>query len=90
MGLEEIHNPVCTIREGFLEEVVSQEGRKSRSQLGQGKDRRKYPGVTGFQTQLLMTKTEERSHVGAPKGETLSQPGPGGSRKVSCMRRHLS
>lgn len=42
-GVEEVPNSVFSIREGFLEEVVSQDGRKSRSQLGKGRDRRKHP-----------------------------------------------
>lgn len=36
MGVEEVRNPVCSIKEGFLEEVVSQDG------LGEERDRRKH------------------------------------------------
>lgn len=70
MGVEEVPNPVCTVREGFLEEVISQDGKRNRSQLGEGWDRRKYPGVTGFQTPELATRTKERKGAvwGSPRG----------------------
>lgn len=37
MGVEEVLNPVYLIKEGFLEEVVSWDGRRCRSQLGRGR-----------------------------------------------------
>lgn len=42
VGVEEVHNPVSPIREGFLKEVVCHDGRRSRRQLGDGRDRRKH------------------------------------------------
>ena len=36
MGVKEVPNPVCTIRGGFLEEVIAQDGAWNRSQLERG------------------------------------------------------
>lgn len=36
VGVKEVPNPVCTIREGFLEEVIAQDGTWNRSQLERG------------------------------------------------------
>ena len=36
MGVKEVPNPVCTIRGGFLEEVIAQDGAWNRSHLERG------------------------------------------------------
>lgn len=59
VGFKEAPNQVPPVREGFLKEVVCCNGRRSRSQLGEGRAGKGAPGKTGFLT-LKLPRTRER------------------------------